>query len=83
LSSSSRDWHDKRHQRPASRQTTAFADHAAHGGRPENLNQPGYRLHPLHGERKGQWAIWVSGNWRLVFEFDGADAFNVDLVDYH
>jgi proteic killer suppression protein len=50
---------------------------------PENLNQPGYRLHPLHGERKGQWAIWVSGNWRLVFEFDGADAVNVDLVDYH
>jgi len=25
----------------------------------------------------------VSGNWRLVFEFDGNEAVNVDLVDYH
>jgi toxin HigB-1 len=55
--------------------------HTAEG--PENLRQPSYRLHPLHGDRKGQWAIWVSGNWRLVFEFDGADVVNVDLVDYH
>lgn len=55
--------------------------HTAEG--PENMNQPGYRLHPLHGDRKGQWAVWVSGNWRLVFEFDGTDAVNVDLVDYH
>lgn len=55
--------------------------HTAEG--PENLNQPNYRLHPLHGDRKGQWSIWVSGNWRLVFEFDGKDAVNVDLVDYH
>ena len=55
--------------------------HTAEG--PENLNQPNYRLHPLHGDRKGQWSIWVSGNWRLVFEFDGKDAANVDLIDYH
>ncbi len=31
----------------------------------------------------GQWAVWVSGNWRLVFEFGGGDAVSVDLVDYH
>jgi toxin HigB-1 len=55
--------------------------HSAHG--PENLNQPNYRLHPLHGERAGQWSVWVSGNWRLVFEFDGTDVTGVDLVDYH
>jgi proteic killer suppression protein len=55
--------------------------HTAEG--PENMNLPGYRLHPLHGDRKGQWAVWVSGNWRLVFEFDGIHAVNVDLVDYH
>ena len=47
------------------------------------LNAPGYRLHQLRGDRKGQWAAWVSGNWRLVFEFDGNDAIEVDLVDYH
>jgi plasmid maintenance system killer protein len=27
--------------------------------------------------------MWVSGNWRLVFEFAGAEVVNVDLVDYH
>lgn len=51
---------------------------------PEQINQlPGARLHPLRGDRKGQWAVSVSGNWRLVFEFDGEDVTNVDLVDYH
>jgi toxin HigB-1 len=55
--------------------------HAAEGV--GNMNQPGYRLHPLHGDREGQWAVWVSGNWRLVFAFDGSDAVGVDLVDYH
>ena len=47
------------------------------------LNLPGYRLHQLKGDRGGQWAASVSGNWRLVFEFEGVDATNVDLVDYH
>ena len=32
---------------------------------------------------KSEWAAWVSGNWRLVFKFDGEDATNVDLEDYH
>lgn len=50
---------------------------------PAGLNLPGYRLHGLRGNRKGQWAVAVSGNWRLVFEFEGEDATNVDLVDYH
>ena len=47
------------------------------------MNLPGYRLHQLKGERKGQWAVSVSGNWRLVFVFEGANASDVDLVDYH
>ena len=50
---------------------------------PAGMNMPGARLHPLKGKRKGQWAVSVSGNWRLVFEFDGENATNVDLVDYH
>jgi proteic killer suppression protein len=50
---------------------------------PESLNQPNYRLHPLRGDRAGQWSVWISGNWRLVFEFEGTDVVNVDLVDYH
>jgi proteic killer suppression protein len=58
-----------------------FALSTAEG--PENMNAPNYRLHPLQGDRKGQWSVSVSGNWRLVFEFDATDVVNVDLVDYH
>jgi proteic killer suppression protein len=50
---------------------------------PAGMNLPGYRLHPLTGDRAGQWAVSVSGNWRLAFEFEGEDATDVDLVDYH
>ncbi len=32
---------------------------------------------------KGFWSVWVSGNWRIIFRFTGADATDVDLVDYH
>ena len=50
---------------------------------PADLNNPGFRLHPMKGKRIGQWAVWVSGNWRLVFEFKGSNVTTVDLVDYH
>jgi proteic killer suppression protein len=50
---------------------------------PADMSLPGYRLHQLKGERKGQWAVSVSGNWRLVFVFEGANVTDVDLVDYH
>ena len=51
---------------------------------PEQLQLlPGARLHPLKGDRKGQWAMSVSGNWRLVFEFEDEDVTNLDLLDYH
>jgi proteic killer suppression protein len=50
---------------------------------PDGMNMPGFRLHLLKGDRKGQWAVKVSGNWRLVFEFDSENATDVDLVDYH
>jgi len=50
---------------------------------PDDLNNPGFRLHALKADRKGQWAVSVSGNWRLVFEFEGPNVTNVDLVDYH
>ena len=44
---------------------------------------PGYRLHPLRGEKRGWWSVTISGNWRIVFRFRDGDAFDVDLVDYH
>ena len=50
---------------------------------PTDMNLPGNRLHELKGERKGTWSITVSGNWRLTFTFEGEDARDVDLEDYH
>jgi len=40
-------------------------------------------LHKLKGDRKGRWAVSVSGNWRVVFAFEGTNATDVDLIDYH
>jgi len=47
------------------------------------LDLPRYRLHPLKGEWKGFWSVTVRSNWRIVFRFEGTDAFDVELIDYH
>jgi proteic killer suppression protein len=47
------------------------------------MNLPGYRLHPLKGDLKGLWSITVRANWRIVFRFEGNDAFDIELIDYH
>ena len=49
----------------------------------QELDLPGYRLHPLKGDLKGFWAVTVRANWRIVFRFEGGDAFDVELIDYH
>ena len=50
---------------------------------PTELNLPGYKLHPLKGNLKGHWSVWVNGNWRVTFRFIGADVELVDYMDYH
>lgn len=50
---------------------------------PGDMDIPCYRLHPLKGDRKGQWSVRVSGNWRVTFRFLNGEAVDVDLVDYH
>ena len=40
-------------------------------------------LHPLKGDRKGQWALSVNGPWRICFEWRDGDAYNVEITDYH
>jgi toxin HigB-1 len=50
---------------------------------PSDMDMPGWGLHPLTGDRKGHWAVRVSGNWRLTFAFDGQNAILVDYLDYH
>jgi len=49
----------------------------------KDMNAPGWRLHPLHGELEDHWSVTVSGNWRLTFAFEGEDAVLVDYQDYH
>ncbi len=49
----------------------------------EDMNLPGWRLHPLAHDLNGHWSVWVNGNWRLTFAFDGDDAVLVDYRDYH
>jgi proteic killer suppression protein len=49
----------------------------------EDMNLPGLRLHKLSGDLKGFWAVEVSGNWRVIYRFEGQDAFDVDYLDYH
>lgn len=49
----------------------------------EDMNVPGFRLHPLKGKDKGRWSIWVNGNWRMTFEFQDGNAYILDYEDYH
>lgn len=50
---------------------------------PEGMNLPGFRLHELKGSGRGQWAVSVSGNWRVTFRFEDGSAIDVDYLDYH
>ena len=50
---------------------------------PKDMEVPGLRCHSLKGKDKGRYAIDASGNWRITFAFDGEDAIDVDLEDYH
>lgn len=49
----------------------------------EDMDLPGFRLHPLKGDRQGLWAIDVSRNWRITFKFFDGNAYVVDYEDYH
>ena len=49
----------------------------------DDMDIPGFRLHPLKGEMSGRWSIAVSGNWRVTFEFRDGNAHVLDYEDYH
>ena len=69
------------------------AEHASKLGRmldrldastnPQDMNLPGYRLHPLKGDKDDMWSVTVNGNRRMNFYFEEEDAYLVDYVDYH
>ena len=50
---------------------------------PEEMDLPGFRLHPLKGDLKGFWGVTVRANWRVVFRFHEGEPCDVDLTDYH
>ena len=50
---------------------------------PKGANLPHWRLHRLKGDRKDQWAVSVSANYRVTFRFVEGDVEDVDLIDYH
>ena len=50
---------------------------------PDDMNLPSFKLHPLKGDLKGFWSVWVNGNWRITFRFVNADVELVDYQDYH
>ena len=49
----------------------------------DDMDIPGFRLHPLKGEAKGRWSVSVNGNWRMTFEFTNGNAYVLDYEDYH
>ena len=50
---------------------------------PEEMNISGWKFHPLKGREKGRFAVWATGNYRVTFGWNGKDAADVDLEDYH
>jgi len=49
----------------------------------DDMDIPGFRLHPLKGDERGRWSVWVNGNWRMTFEFKDGHAYVLDYEDYH
>ncbi len=67
------------HQRKLARQLRQLNDATG----PQDMNIPGWKLHALSGRVLGKhWSVWVNGNWRLTFRFEGEDAVLVDYQDY-
>lgn len=50
---------------------------------PSDMDFPGFRLHPLKGDRKGFYGVTVQANWRVIFRFVEGHASDVELIDYH
>ena len=50
---------------------------------PKDMDIPGFKFHPLKGDRVGEYSVSVTGNWRMTFSFVGEDAVTVSLEDYH
>lgn len=67
------------HAEKLSRQLTALNE----ADEVDDMDFPGWDLHPLKGNLKDHWSVSVNGNWRMTFKFENGDAWLVDYQDYH
>ena len=51
--------------------------------KPDHMDLPGWRLHPLKGDLAGYWSVTVQANWRIIFPFQDGDVTDLDYMDYH
>ncbi|MCJ8272192.1 MAG: type II toxin-antitoxin system RelE/ParE family toxin [Psychrosphaera sp.] len=49
----------------------------------DDVDLPGFKLHPLKGDRDGVWSITINGNWRVTFEYVNGNAYILNYEDYH
>lgn len=49
----------------------------------DDMDIPGFWLHPPKGEMKDRWSVTVDGNWRVTFEFKDGNAYVLDYEDHH
>jgi proteic killer suppression protein len=49
----------------------------------DDMDLPGFRMHPLKGELARRCSITINGNWRITFEFQDGNAYVLDYEDYH
>ncbi len=50
----------------------------------DDLNSPpSHRLHKLKGDRKDYWSVSINDQWRIIFKWDGSNAIEVEIIDYH
>lgn len=80
-------WHNGRHKRVPSELKGRLArklDMLEGASELQDLAAlPSNRLHSLHGDREGKYAIAVNGPWRLCFRFEDGDVYDLELVQYH
>lgn len=62
------------------RDSIPISEYRAHGPTVKYLSP---EFHPLKGDRKGEWVVSVSGNWRITFEFRDSNAYSLNYEDYH
>jgi toxin HigB-1 len=51
----------------------------------QDVNVPGWDLHPLKGNLKDHWSVKVNGNYRITFIFieDKVEVLDINYLDYH